>query len=274
MWGGWIPDFQYRYLPQMFTDKQRETFERVYSSVARNAPVVILSSKSAEQDFQRFYPHAASRSAVMTFVSPIDPEWLRPDPGEAQAKYGLPDRFFLVSNQFWKHKDHFTVIEAVGTLKERGIECVVACTGSVDEKDMPYFQTIRDKIDSLKLGKQVRILGFIPRVDQIQLMRRSLAVIQPSLFEGWSTVVEDARSLSKPVLLSDFPVHMEQDPPDAFYFPRGDYGKLADLMAKAWETYEPGPDPEREARAQTANGQRLVDYGRRFLSIVRRVLSR
>ena len=51
-------------------------------------------------------------------------------------------------------------------------------------------------------------------------MRKAMAVIQPSLFEGWSTVVEDARALGKPMILSDFPVQIEQDPPSSDYFER------------------------------------------------------
>jgi hypothetical protein len=41
-------------------------------------------------------------------------------------------------------------------------------------------------------------------------MNNCRAVIQPSLFEGWSTVVEDAKALNKWVILSDIAVHREQ----------------------------------------------------------------
>ena len=34
-------------------------------------------------------------------------------------------------------------------------------------------------------------------MDQLRLMKESLGVIQPSLFEGWSTVIEDAKALNK-----------------------------------------------------------------------------
>jgi glycosyltransferase involved in cell wall biosynthesis len=271
-WGGWIPDFQYRHLPHMFTVRQIETFEKVYGAVARRAPVVVLSSRMAEQDLRSYYPEAASRSVVMNFVSYVEPEWFEQDPKETQKKYGLPDRFFLVSNQFWRHKDHNTVIEALGLLKEKGERPVVACTGSVDGRDVAYFEGITARIRELGLEEQIRILGFLPRIDQLQLMRRSLAVIQPSLFEGWSTVVEDARSLAKPILLSDFPVHVEQDPPDGYYFARGNHEELATLIMKVFPVLEPGPHIDRESRARQSNVERLMEYGRHFLRIVRGAL--
>jgi glycosyltransferase involved in cell wall biosynthesis len=271
-WGGWIPDFQYRHLPQMFTQQQIDRFEKIYTLIAHTATVVVLSSKMAQEDFHRFYPDTASRSKVMSFVSYIESEWFTFDPKETQKKYRLPDRFFLVSNQFWKHKDHGTLIEALGILKDKGMRPVVVCTGSADDNATNYFKKIVARISELGLDGQVHILGFIPRFDQIQLMRRSLAVIQPSLFEGWSTVVEDTRSVRKPILISDFPVHLEQNPPDGHFFERGNREQLASLIAMAFDTLETGPDLNREVSVQQANRERLVAYGRRFLDIVRGAL--
>ncbi len=271
IWAGWIPDFQYRYLPHMFTERQIERFERVYSAVAQNATAVILSSTMAEDDFKRFYPEAASRSRVMKFVSHIEPAWFTAAPKETQEKYGLPDEFFIVCNQFWKHKDHKTVIEALAILKSKGVRPVVVCTGSVDKASEEYFRQIVSRIDDLGLIEQIRILGFIPRYDQVQLMRRSIAVIQPSLFEGWSTVVEDARSLGKAVLLSDFPVHIEQNPPEGRYFERENPEQLAVLINDAMESMQPGPEKFKEAGLQGENREKLVAYGKRFLEIVRGV---
>jgi hypothetical protein len=34
-------------------------------------------------------------------------------------------------------------------------------------------------------------------------MKNATAIMQPSLFEGWSTVIEDAKSLQVPVIASD-----------------------------------------------------------------------
>ena len=41
-------------------------------------------------------------------------------------------------------------------------------------------------------------------------MCASVALLNPSHFEGWSTTVEEARALGVPMLLSDLDVHLEQ----------------------------------------------------------------
>ncbi len=274
-WGGWIPDFQYRYMAHFFSKKEIATFDSVYQKLADLAPVIVLSSRMTHADFNRFYPQAASRSTVMNFVSYIQPEWFQIDPKEIQTQYELPDGFFLMSSQFWRHKGHETVIEALGIMKERNLKPVVALTGSLpnpNHSQHPYYREVVERVQEMGLGQQVRILGLIPRMHQIQLMRRSLAVVQPSLFEGWSTVVEDVRALGKPIFLSDFPVHLEQDPPHAHFFERSNAEQLARLIETTLPDLKPGPDPNWEAEAKRDNAERMVAFGRRFLEIARSVL--
>ncbi len=273
-WGGWIPDFQHYHLPEMFAPKEIAERNTWHQRVAANAPVTVLSSQMAKQDFDHLYPEAASRSVVMHFATARDPEWFDLDPLLVQKKYQLPDRFFLVSNQFWKHKDHQAIVQALGLLKQQGIKPLVVCTGKTSDPRHPeYYDQLLQTIGELGLGEQIRILGLIPRIDQIQLMRRCLAVIQPSRFEGWSTVVEDVRMLGKPILLSDFPVHLEQNPSDARFFQQSNGQQLAELIAQTYAELEPGPDFDKEEFAKQENIKRVQAFGRRFLDIVDQTLS-
>ena len=62
----------------------------------------------------------------------------------------------------------------------------------------------------MPLHKETKVLGFISREDQLALMHAAVAVVQPSLFEGWSTVIEDVKSMSVPLVASAISVHQEQ----------------------------------------------------------------
>jgi glycosyltransferase involved in cell wall biosynthesis len=274
-WGGWIPDFQHYHLPELFSQQDIDFRNASQKKIAENATVIILSSRMAQEDFCTLYPQAASRSAVLNFVSSIDPQWFEEDPRRYQEKYGLPDNFFLLPNQFWKHKDHGVVIEALGLLKQRGLHPTVVCTGSTTDYRHPgYFQELMSRIQQLGLEEQVRILGYIPRPDQVQLMRKSVAVIQPSRFEGWSTVVEEARVLGKTIVLSDFPVHLEQNPPNSYFFPQGNAEALACSLEEVLSLGGSTPDLHREEIARLDNVTRSQTFGRDFLQIVRRATGR
>ena len=60
--------------------------------------------------------------------------------------------------------------------------------------------------------------------------------MQPSLFEGWSTVVEDAKCLNKFIFLSDLPVHREQNPANVCFFDPYDEDALTDKLLKVEPT--------------------------------------
>ena len=113
------------------------------------------------------------------------------------------------------------------------------------------------------------ILGLIERAEQIQLLRRCVAVVQPSLFEGWSTIVEDARVFGKRILMSDIAVHKEQNPPNGLYFEHASRRSLADRLDEVWKTGIPGPDLEKETEARTKAIEKAHAYARSFLSLAR-----
>jgi hypothetical protein len=97
--------------------------------------------------------------------------------------------------------------------------------------------------------------------------------VQPSLFEGWSTVVEDARSLGKPIVLSDLAVHQEQAPPDGIFFERTSSASLTEALLRAWNSYSAGPDQKKETTARR-NAPELIDrMAADFLGIARDCLA-
>ncbi len=61
-------------------------------------------------------------------------------------------------------------------------------------------------------------------------MKHSQAVLQPTLFEGWSTVIEDAISLQVPVVASNLPVNIEQLGKDGVYFDPHNPSELAEIL--------------------------------------------
>lgn len=68
--------------------------------------------------------------------------------------------------------------------------------------------------------------------------RQAVANINPSLFEGWSTTVEEAKAIGKPVALSGILVHREQNPGQARYFPAHDGVAPAEILWDMWDAPE------------------------------------
>ena len=109
----------------------------------------------------------------------------------------------------------------------------------------------------------------VPRKDYLQLLRGAAAVVQPSLFEGWSSVVEDARAFGKPIALSDIAVHREQTPPGSQFFAPDDPHELATAVEQALAS-----PSMTEEDAQAAQALRVQAYGVAFASLARDASSR
>ena len=244
----WYADLQHKYYPQFFSKvKIIERNERI-KLILKNSKDLVVSSEAVKNDFLKFYKIPLSlKIHIYRFVSIIDglPNMTKE---EISAKYDLGDNYYMISNQFHKHKNHKVVFEAIAELKKKGIEVSVGITGRFpDEPDSPYMQELHDIINKNDLKKSVKFLGLIPRGDQLLLMKYSKAVVQPSLFEGWSTVIEDAKSLQVPVIAANLDVNIEQLAEKGTYFEPHNAGQLVaifenypnrDFSKQIYESYD------------------------------------
>jgi glycosyltransferase involved in cell wall biosynthesis len=272
-WLGWIPDFQHRRLPAFFSPAQRDVRDRTFNGLVRDAPHVIVSSRDAYQDARRFLDVGSEKLSVLPFTVVSAPGWYEGDAAQIADRFGLPDKYLIFPSQFWLHKNHRLAFEAIRMLRDGGLPDIhLVCTGYPrDTRNPEYFAGLRRTLDKDRLHSNVRILGLLSRLTQVQLVRRAAAVVQPSLFEGWSLLVEDARTLGKRIYLSDIAVHREQNPPDAVFFDADNAAMLADLIARDWNRLSPGPDRPREDEARSAQVVRARDFARSFLTITARV---
>jgi glycosyltransferase involved in cell wall biosynthesis len=264
----WIPDLQHCFLPEFFSHLARAARDKSFPALLRDPNRhLVFSSRCALNDARRIYGTPLAQTHILRFTTVPLPSWFQ-DPAPFLAKYKLLSSYIILCNQFWMHKDHLTAFKAVAHLKSQGLIVHLVCTGPTqDNRDPVFFARLMGKIKELGIEPQVHILGMIPRVDQICLIRTSKAVLQPSKFEGWSTVLEDARAVGKPVIASDFPVHVEQDVPGSSFFRVGDAEDCALAMVRCLKTEEVLP------YSPDLHEARIVEFARNFMQIVNVVLS-
>ncbi|MCU0534209.1 MAG: glycosyltransferase [Hydrococcus sp. Prado102] len=274
-WAGWIPDWQCKHLPEMFDELELARRDLHYRLLATEAPFLVLSSQMACEDTVKIVGDRIVPSAKLHFPAAIDDrvwQWSEAEIAEPLERFRLPKRFFLVCNQFWKHKNHTVVFEALARLADESIACVF--TGETkDPRWAGYFKEIEDYIVQNRLSSSVYLLGRISRDDQLKLMRNAIAIVQPSRFEGWSSVVEEARAMDKVLLLSDFPVHREQAPTKSYFFNPDDAQELAQLMLKIWSEESEIPKQEALPILQARQHDYVLDCARQLLAIAGQTLA-
>lgn len=228
----WIPDFQEKHFPEYYSSEHLKNEKVKNSWIIENSKKLLLSSHDAKKDLVEFYPNYKTKPFVVHFAVKI-PELSKLELDVVLSKFQLPKLYFFSPNQFWKHKNHIVVIKAVELLVKQGTEVVVAFSGKeLDPRFPGYTAELKEYVSSKNLQNNVRFLGFLERQEQLKLMENAVAIIQPSLFEGWSTVIEEAMSMNKCVIASNLNVNIEQLGNNGFYFDPLSPENLAEVLGK------------------------------------------
>lgn len=253
-WVGWIPDLQHLAMPENYEAAERHERDRRFGDLVSRAELVVLSSESSRRDALAFDPSTSERLRVVPFASVPPKAWWTDDPAATASRLGLPDRFVLFPSQGWPHKGHDTLIAALANVPD--VHLVL--TG-VDPQDAARGAWVAELVDRSGVRDRTTMLGFRSRREVFALLRRAVAVVQPSRFEGWSLLVEDAIAAGRPIVLSDLPVHREQCPERVMpvhWFEPGDEIGLARMLDEAWATHRPGPQQELAEIGRTASEAR------------------
>ncbi len=265
----WIGDFQHRQLPQFFTRSERLYRDRDFRMQCRQATRILVSSHDAQRSLATFEPRCVEKSRVLQFVAQPGLGGEATDLAELLERYRFAGPYFHVPNQFWAHKNHVLILEALALLRQRDEPLLVISTGAMEDYRQPrYFEQLMARANALGVAASFKTLGVVPRGDLLGLMLHAIALLNPSRAEGWSTSVEEAKSLGKRIILSDIPVHREQAPLDGMYVDTDDPSDLADAMSKAWTTFEPSIEEARMARARRELPGRVQAYAEMYQQIV------
>ena len=128
---GWIPDFQHHHLQDLYSSDQRALLDRAHRGLAERSRLMLFSSEDCRRDFATFFPDLAEKARVASFPSLLVFETPLGELAPVREKYHLPERFLLLINQFWRHKNHRVVPEALGILRQRGITVPVVRARSI-----------------------------------------------------------------------------------------------------------------------------------------------
>lgn len=231
----WLPylfDFQHKYLPQFFTQQEQESRDKSFEALVTSAKACVVEANDVINDVKKFIPNATAKFFVMPYTAIPEKEWLELDAIDI-SKYNLPTKYFLISNQFWVHKNHGVAFEALAEVVKTNPDVHIVCTGNTNDYRNPdYFPSLLKKIEELGIKGNVHILGYISKLEQIKIMCNSVGVIQPTLFEGnpGGGIAYNALAMDIPIILSDISVNKELNYEKADFFEAKNAKKLAAKM--------------------------------------------
>ena len=234
----WVPDLQEKHLQQYFSKKELKARDSNIRHICEHKIPIVFSSNDSQSDFLKYYPGFAKHPTYVVHFAVNQPDFSDVDIITIKNKYGIKKPYLICANQFWQHKNHLFLFEAFKKAQERGLDMQLVCTGKMEDYRRPQYIAEIKRYLCNNLGDSVLTLGVIGKKELLCLMKHSYAVIQPSLFEGWNTTVEDCKAMNKFIFLSDLPVHREQIDKNVCFFDPYDESDLVEKLVTVKPTEE------------------------------------
>lgn len=233
-WIGYLADFQHKYYPEYFSRIERQRRDKWFLKMLDQASSVLVNSNQTRSDASELAQDAKNKLVCLPFNAAPEKEWLSSVGSQKMNAHILKGPFFIICNQFWKHKGYEVALQAFSQFSKSHPNVRLIITGkTLDTRDPTYFGRIEELINNLGLTSRVDILGLVPKLDQIHLLRSSIALIQPTFFEGGpgGGSVYDAVSVGCSCIISDIAVNRELASESLVtYFKVGDANDLANVM--------------------------------------------
>lgn len=208
-----VHDIQHRLhpeFPEVSANGEWERREQRLRPMIAGASVVLVDSEVGKEDLLEAYGDTG-----------IDPDAVRPLPflpahylleadispaarSRVRDEYGLPERFLFYPAQFWPHKNHRRIVEALAILSAEGMRVPIVFAGT-------HTGEIRERTfaEVLKVARAhgvedlVRAVGYVPDEAMAALYADAIALVMPTFFGPTNIPVLEAFQLGCPVITSD-----------------------------------------------------------------------
>ena len=91
-----------------------------------------------------------------------------------------------------------------------------------------------------------------------------MAVINHSLFEGWRSSVEEAKSMYKEIILSNIKVHLEQNPELGHFFDPNNPSELSKVMLNVFSN-------KKTKKSTFSLKKETIFFGNKILEIIKNI---
>ena len=196
-------DLCHRETPEFPEVRSFNTFlmrEKIYKYSFGPALFTFTDSKRLADMASQYYGVERNRFIVMPFSpTPFLEQKYATKAQEVIDKYTLDADYYYYPAQFWAHKNHIRILQALIILRD-----VNRFTPSVvfSGKDYGNLGHIKKFIKANKLDSQVKILGFVPSEDMRGLYEKAIAVVMPTYFGPTNLPPLEAWSLGIPLIYS------------------------------------------------------------------------
>lgn len=197
--------------PEARENRAFETREDIYQRALTKAISIIVESNLGKENVVRHYGVDPERVEILP-LSPapetrLDDNAYQANFVDIKQKYQINGDYIYYPAQFWAHKNHVYILEAIALLKEKHDTELYAVFSGSDKGNLDHVLAVAE---SLGIKHLVKYVGFVPNEEIPYLYKQSLALVMPTYFGPTNLPPLEAFQLSVPVVYSDLPGLREQ----------------------------------------------------------------
>jgi len=262
-----IHDLMHRYEPQFpevgswLVLRHREY---LYQNICRWNSLIVADSEMGRRHVSESFGRPLDTIRALHY---IPPDYVLNASENSENEKGqlpeLPSQFFFYPAQFWAHKNHLRLLEAIKLLKDDGVSVKMVLVGSKKNN----YEKVMSKIREYGLEKDVLVLGYVSDQEMVELYRRSLALVMPTFFGPTNIPPLEAAYLGRPSALSNNYAMPEQIGDAAVYFDPTSAAEIADAMRKLWTNPQLREKLSQNAQKLISNCSQEV-FNHRFAAVI------
>jgi glycosyltransferase involved in cell wall biosynthesis len=198
-----VHDFVYQLFPQTLTLRHRLAYRLFFANSLRRAQTVIANSQGTSNRLSELHGRPADmviRPRVTANFHPPRPETVL----EIREHYGIDFPYFLSVSTLEPRKNLETLIEAFLQMRGAG-ELPNAGLVLVGQQGWKAQRLVDAVARAEALGARIVLTGYIPDEWLPALYAGAVAVVMPSLYEGFGMPVLEAKCCGARIVASDIP---------------------------------------------------------------------
>jgi glycosyltransferase involved in cell wall biosynthesis len=206
-----IWDLQHRlqpFFPEVSANGVWAARERYYSSRIRRAALIVSGTAAGRSEIETFYQVPSDRVILCPHPTPrFALGFEEKKTSTILERLGVVRDYVFYPAQFWPHKNHIALLEALKILQQRNIDLQLVLSGSDRGKNQDY---VRAAASDLGVADSVVFAGFVNRDELVDLYRGAVAMAYVSFFGPENLPPLEAFALGCPVIAAQVPGAEEQ----------------------------------------------------------------
>ncbi len=232
---GTVHDLMHRYesrFPEVSEHGEFESREFHFRETCRWARGVIVDSNIGARQVAESYGIDPAKVYVLPYIAPgYILDRAVSENANTALHSELPGKFFFYPAQFYRHKNHSTLIAAVARMRDAHPDVRLVLVGA---RDRNGYDDLRRQVESLALGQNVIFLGYVRDEDMAGLYERARALVMPTYFGPTNIPQLEAFALGCPVATSRIYGIPEQVGDAALLFDPSSVDEIHDALVRLW----------------------------------------